>query len=374
MIRRLLLLVTLAVLGLPPVDAIAADPKPSVVRKRPPAKKPDAKKPDAKEPDAPAPKTAWRCSLCHTTASWTSIPKRIKFDHRQTGVPLYGAHEKAPCVGCHKPHSRQKTGAATVARACLSCHQDQHRGELGNRCEDCHTTSTWAAPRRFPKHDASRFSLTGAHTFVACRSCHTTRGRDTYRGTPATCDACHRKDADAATWFPHRKVAAPCNQCHSTFSWAPARVDHTIWWPLVGSHAEVSSCTSKCHTTGRFSDQSRYCASCHGTMAEWASPDHKALGFGDDCSKCHQPFRWSALNHTFHEQWFTLTSGPHRRYLGSGKCGSCHGPGIGGGKFECVGCHDGAHEQKRTEALHANIGGFTYKNAACKGCHPMGKF
>lgn len=330
----------------------------------------------AKIAASPAKRLKWACSHCHTTAGWKSIPKRIDFDHKQTGVPLFGAHEKAACVGCHKPHDPKRAmGDQKVPRDCVSCHTDNHRGELGQRCNDCHTSTTWAAPRRFPKHDATRFPLTGAHTFVACASCHTRQGRDEYRGTPATCDSCHRKDALAVGYFPHAKLSAPCNQCHTTFSWAPARVDHAIWWPLLGSHAAVaSSCTQSCHTTARFSDQSRFCATCHGGDVAGAYPDHKALGFANDCSNCHQPFGWKNVKHTFHEGWFTLLAGPHRRYQGAGKCASCHTTGIGGGKFECVGCHDGSHEQKRTAALHANIGGFVYENAACKSCHPKGKF
>ena len=346
-----------------------------VVKKASPTPKKAAKSgpKTAKKAAASKTKMTWQCHVCHTTAGWSAIPKRITFDHRKTGVPLFGAHKTAPCVGCHKPHRR----AGKVPRECVACHTDSngldaHRGELGKRCEDCHTTTTWNRPRRFPKHDATRFPLTGAHTFVACRSCHTRRGRDTYRGTPATCDGCHKKTALAVGYFPHDQLSTGCNQCHSTFAWSPARVDHSIWWPLLGRHAEITACKT-CHTTGKFSDQSRFCIGCHQPARDKAYPNHKALGFGDTCDNCHQSFGWKFLRPGFHEKWFALQSGPHRKFAGGGQCSSCHTQGIGGGKFECTGCHDGTHEKTRTEALHKHIGGFQYKNTACKSCHPTGK-
>ena len=55
------------------------------------------------------------------------------------------------------------------------------------QCELCHTPAGWV-PASF-NHASTRFPLTGAHTSVACASCHI-GGK--YAGTPTDCYSCHK--------------------------------------------------------------------------------------------------------------------------------------------------------------------------------------
>ncbi|TAK02613.1 MAG: cytochrome C [Candidatus Manganitrophaceae bacterium] len=76
-----------------------------------------------------------KCEFCHAADDW----KRQTFDHvKETGYPLVEKHSKIKCGDCHrKPLFSQKT-----SRQCVQCHRrdDPHDGELGARCEICHTT------------------------------------------------------------------------------------------------------------------------------------------------------------------------------------------------------------------------------------------
>lgn len=80
---------------------------------------------------------------CHTEEGW----KRSKFDHgKETGYALKGKHAPVKCDRCHvKPLFTQK-----MSRMCVICHRrdDVHDGELGTRCEICHSEVDFKAIRK----------------------------------------------------------------------------------------------------------------------------------------------------------------------------------------------------------------------------------
>jgi hypothetical protein len=75
-----------------------------------------------------------QCGSCHTTKEW----KLDTFDHaKETGYALIGKHTDVKCEQCHvRPLFTGKT-----SRRCVTCHRkdDPHDGELGVRCELCHS-------------------------------------------------------------------------------------------------------------------------------------------------------------------------------------------------------------------------------------------
>ena len=324
--------------------------------------------PHKSSPTAKAPPGTWACKRCHGTKAWNAVVERVEFDHRLTGVPLTGAHGRAACAGCHKPERRD----GPLARECAGCHSDPHRDELGQRCDRCHTSQSWRTPQRFVDHRGSRFPLTGAHAMVACRSCHSRQGRDTWRGTPTTCDACHQTQTLGVQAFDHNKVRFGCNRCHATFAWAPARVNHNLWWPLVGRHRAVEKDCSQCHTGAKFSSTSGACAFCHGDLVAQGKthPDHKALGFSANCENCHTPYGWNQLLQSWHEGYFPLAGGRHAGY--ANQCQSCHPAGMGAGRFDCIHCHDGAHNKAKMDDEHEGKSGYQWASPACLQCHPDG--
>lgn len=367
--------------------ALAATVGPSRSAKASPAKNNPAKaspaKTSAATPKSTKQRMVWTCGQCHVPDGWRVIPERVDFDHDRTGVPLSGAHAVAACVGCHKRHPGAATApkgrqsgpkaAPRVPRNCTACHQDTHRGEQGRRCEACHTSRSWKMPRRFDDHASGRFPLSGVHAMVACASCHRGQGRDRFRGTPTTCDACHKTRALGVVAFDHRPLRMGCNQCHSTFGWAPARFNHGVFWPLQGSHAAIAQQCSKCHNGGSYNNASRACVSCHRAKIDDAKthPNHRTIGLVNTCERCHTATSWQALKPTWHDPAFPLTSGNHRRYATS--CSSCHPAGIGKGRFDCINCHDGEHSKARTDKKHVGeVSGYVYQSAACFNCHPRG--
>ena len=130
------------------------------------------------------------CSVCHTTANWREMKKEIPFDHALTGFPLDERHDGVACASCH--------GAIPLAKlsgTCLNCHEDRHKGEFGDACQDCHSPAGWRNPsRQIARHALSRFPLLGRHLTVECTSCHINQQVREYVNTPTECFACHARD------------------------------------------------------------------------------------------------------------------------------------------------------------------------------------
>ena len=103
-----------------------------------------------------------------------------------------------------------------VSTNCVTCHQDQHKGRLGENCLQCHTYNDWktVSVGKFD-HSKTRYPLTGPHAQVTCEKCHTP-GPDSkprYTGIAfGKCSDCHSD--------PHRgSFAQGCQACHNTSGW-----------------------------------------------------------------------------------------------------------------------------------------------------------
>lgn len=282
------------------------------------------------------------CERCHEPGQWPAV----RFDHEQdTRWPLQGKHAAIQtCEGCHP--ARHYTGTPKTCGA-AGCHKadDLHQGQLGSKCETCHSVEgtllfrhnrdarfkidgaheplvcaschpsitfkpvrsdcfgCHAEPaihkgrygtqcerchttRTFRDiralHDVGDFSLTGAHDQLDCARCHP-RGEQR-RGSGNLCITCHRKDDI------HNNALSPrCGECHTQRSFAPARFDHlTVGCALVGLHGTLPC--ADCHTRGNFGAVSPLCVSCHRNDAlRVRTPDHRTLL---ECGRCHNPTAW----------------------------------------------------------------------------------
>jgi hypothetical protein len=153
------------------------------------------------------------CARCHTEHygenfrifKWDT--SKEEFDHRQTGYPLVGRHAVLHCEQCHNanhisPSDRQQIKVHDLNNtfeglhpACLTCHQDQHAGQLGADCEKCHGMSAWKPVKSFD-HSTTHFPLIGKHQAVECAKCHRPSAADAkvtqYTGLSfASCTGCH---------------------------------------------------------------------------------------------------------------------------------------------------------------------------------------
>lgn len=224
------------------------------------------------------------CNTCHGDAGW----KPAMFDHaKSTRYPLRHAHAKATCTACHTGTLYVKDGGKSLLTDCYSCHRkdDAHKGQLGPKCETCHTESKWTGVPF--DHNKSRFKLTGTHARTQCKSCHRTAA---YKDAPTLCAKCH--DGEDVH---KRMLGGKCETCHNTRSWKTWDFDHQRQtnYQLEGAHIKVG-CVA-CHKRAApdigvsMPLPSRSCFGCH------SGDDIHSGGFGSVCERCHVTRDWRTL-------------------------------------------------------------------------------
>ena len=162
------------------------------------------------------------CKLCHVGANWNTLTSEFRFDHhKETGVPLRGAHAEARCLRCHNDRGPVRV---FQARGCGGCHEDLHQGKLGVQCQECHDEATWQPRGQIERHDRTRFPLTGAHVAVACLRCHPGIDQGNLVPTDPECVTCHRADLAGTNNPPHTPLGwtARCDRCHQPTDWHDA--------------------------------------------------------------------------------------------------------------------------------------------------------
>ncbi|HLU66835.1 MAG TPA: hypothetical protein VKZ63_11190, partial [Kofleriaceae bacterium] len=103
------------------------------------------------------------------------------------------------------------------------------------------------------------------------------------------CINCHRQDDI------HANALSPrCGECHTQWSFAPARFDHsTVGCNLTGLHRTLPC--YECHRTGQFVGLSPNCYGCHADDMQRASqvPNSPAalshMQGQVQCGTCHNP-------------------------------------------------------------------------------------
>jgi hypothetical protein len=307
------------------------------------------------------------CVNCHSPQAfvWGG-----KFNHAQTGFFLLGPHALAPCNACHTANRFRGT-----PHDCYSCHQKEYAGTtnpahasagFGTQCENCHSASSANWGGSF-NHAQTGFPLTGAHSAVACITCHP-GGR--FAGTPTACYSCHQADYTGTTNPSHTAAgfATTCVDCHSStaISWS-ASYDHSgTGFALTGAHRTVA-CLN-CHAGNRFAGTSADCYSCHQQdYSSTSNPVHTPASFPTTCVTCHTTAAWSpsTFNHT---NYFPISSGSTHRPGRWNACSDCHTNPTNFAVFTCLTCHT----QTRMDAAHSGRTGYQYVSSACYSCHPRG--
>jgi hypothetical protein len=286
----------------------------------------------------PYPHGDWQedCSLCHRDDAWIPATPSKGFDHSKYFV-LEGAHRAVPCRACHP-----SLDFSRASKACVTCHQDVHRGEFGTDCARCHTARSFIdRSEAVRSHRVSRFPLSGAHAAADCESCHTMRslGRTMYVGLPVECAGCHdSRSFPAAPQRPQDHLAAnltgDCSRCHNTVSFGDVRGGHaTNGFPLTASHA--IPCVN-CHGQPFNPNLDPACVSCHlSDYNATTDPNHRQAGFPTDCALCHNTTSFAGATFDHAGTAFPLT-GAHIPL----QCSQCHADGVYGGKpTACVSCH-----------------------------------
>ncbi|MDX1440299.1 MAG: hypothetical protein R3284_10405, partial [Rubricoccaceae bacterium] len=216
------------------------------------------------------------------------------FNHDATGFSLVGAHTSLDCSSCHTGPEFEPIWIPQNQNDCYTCHEGDHENvhpAFPTSCIDCHNTSTWAGATF--DHDATGFSLVGAHVGLDCSACHT--GPDFepiwIPQNQNDCFTCHEEDSQQA----HQGFPTTCLDCHTVETWAGATFDHDPLFPIYSGRHE----------------------------GEW-----------DTCQTCHiVPGDFSV--------------------------------------FSCLTCHE--HNQVEMDDRHEDVPGYVYESTACYSCHPDGK-
>lgn len=270
------------------------------------------------------------CKHCHTDHKerGTDVVQfdAETFNHKFTDFELKGAHKTVRCEACHDPKEKFRKAPGL----CNDCHKkiDPHKGELGVKCESCHTEDTWRRVKPYD-HAKTKFPLTGTHAKVACNACH---AGERYKGVTVVCAECHQMQ-DV-----HRgRYGVKCETCHQSTKWTEIRFDHTkqTKFPLNGKH-EKAKCDA-CHTGDMYRDKlAMTCVSCHKKQ-----DPHKGQ-LGEGCQKCHSETGWRQKIAFDHD----LTHFPLIGLHAVVPCEECHRtPSYKDTSAKCSNCHkDTAHE------------------------------
>ncbi|MFN8411290.1 MAG: cytochrome c3 family protein [Anaerolineales bacterium] len=185
------------------------------------------------------------CGACHSAEGWTPA----KFDHNLSTFKLEGKHAEVQCESCHQNNVFKGTPTD-----CYSCHQkdDEHHGQNGTDCATCHNPSSWDDA----SFDHSGFPLTGGHSNVDCKQCHT---NGSFNKISTDCVSCHADPGFHAGAF-----GINCASCHTTQAWSPAGFNFNHPEPRVeegGSGVNHGGATCRqCHTSTVFQAT---CTACH---------------------------------------------------------------------------------------------------------------
>lgn len=324
------------------------------------------------------------CARCHSEHNGEDFPL-IKWDiktfnHKDTGYLLEGKHAGLACNKCHiasrispqeKPTIKDKDlnrSFLGVSTACVNCHEDFHKGRLGQECASCHNFEDWKAIQvgKFD-HNKTRYPLTGLHAQVQCAKCHLNGpdGKPKYAGIPFNkCLDCHQDPH-------HGSFTQPCESCHSTAGWKKISLqtinrefDHSkTKYPLEGKHATVAC--EQCHQSGDFKKPIPFakCTDCHKPDPHKGQFTKRAGGI--ECSNCHTVQGWKPSTFTVKEHATSAypLQGGHARVA----CDKCHIPKgkdtVFKVKFDkCTECHMDEHSGQFVAAPYFN---------ACDQCHNL---
>jgi hypothetical protein len=307
------------------------------------------------------------------------------FDHKQTGFELLGKHTSLKCNDCHiskniknkkelqeKKKDLNKTFLG-LTKDCLSCHRDEHRGQMENSCLNCHGMHAWKPAPHFD-HNNTKFRLTGLHNKLECQSCHKTITDNKFEDDKSylkfaglksdNCIDCHID--------PHNnRFGRKCESCHNTSGWqnyAKNRFDHSKTnYPLLGKHAFVSC--EKCHGASRSKNITQFddCQDCH---SDYHAGQFQHRSDKGKCESCHTVKGFSPANFTIenHKQTGFSLTGAHLAI----PCIACHEPTIIKNKktlrfkftsMQCESCHKDPHKGQVDKYKKLN------NNAGCQYCH-----
>jgi len=334
-----------------------------------------------------------QCRTCHVSGGGATAAPADQLHASVSNQACSDCHATDTFTGATIDHSLIVTGCA--ATGCHASDRTQARNHAGlSSCEACHLYPNWS-----PVHTMNH-SAVGA---TLCKSCHTVGGLAT-------------TTIESDPTPPHPDTSGQgCSSCHSTVTFAGARVDHTFITTGCGNagchdsdkatatnHASLTSCESchhfpdwlsvnmnhsatgtttckSCHVSGSIASTvapndavhqnigSQDCNACHSSTSSFANAtvDHSLITTGCAAVGCHAADKTQASNHAqlnsceschIYPNWSPVLNMNHTA-IGATQCKSCH---VSGGLAATAAPND---------QFHANIGA-----QDCNVCHATDTF
>jgi hypothetical protein len=307
------------------------------------------------------------CQKCHVEHQGRDVAliywknSETAFDHSLVGYKLEGKHTSLDCRRCHQakfiggltPGAKEQIDSSRtylgLRAACVSCHRDEHRGQLNPDCTKCHDQTGWKPVGRFD-HATAKFILTGKHQTVVCAKCHrlmTDRplGDDSdyvqFTGLSfAQCNACHTDTHKG-------KLGDNCSSCHTSEGWKivnTVNFDHSkTRYPLEGRHLAVDC--GKCHGEGQAKQGLKF-SSCRDCHSDYHRGEFARRASKGNCEECHTVKGYVPAQFTMaqHDQTRYPLRGSHLAV----PCLACHKPAV----------------ERGTAVLS-----FAYASTLCQACH-----
>ena len=201
------------------------------------------------------------------------------------------------------------------------------------------------------------FLLTGQHTDLNCRLCHSSL---VFSDAKTECIDCH-------TDVHQSSAGSDCARCHTPVSWLVENINelHQVSrFPLLGAHrtADCFDC-HKSESLARFDVPGIECIDCHRQdFQATLNPNHQQAGFSEDCTSCHPvyAFQWTGVG--FNHNFFALEQGHSIP-----ECAECHTSGSYSDLSpECNSCH-------RQDYIAASNPNHSTSNfpVTCEICHTL---
>jgi hypothetical protein len=339
------------------------------------------------------PELATECARCHSdhrgiefamvnklSFAEAGVPDRDKFDHNTIGYDMRGKHLEQTCDKCHKnadvavlPEGGKRF--LGLSQSCATCHEDVHKGTMGQECASCHGQEAW--DRLHSEGHEKHLALVGGHGDVACRTCHAQgdpihsleaigAGRELF---PRDCELCHESPhrgefVEGVALLVGKTTGQGCVTCHvaehvafkdESHARMPAAQHACSGFPIDAPHDKVLC--EKCHTAPKGKEDTfaaRYpgrgaddCKACHEDIhrGQFAEGPFAAAG----CVGCHDRQHWEphAFDVKKHERAKLPLTGRHATI----ECNECHErkdeekPRVfRGTPATCDPCHEDAHQ------------------------------
>jgi len=318
------------------------------------------------------------CVSCHNDHHGRKFEvirfQKDKFDHRQTGYILEGAHAKKECQDCHKKEyitnaeirGKKFQTYLGLSTDCLSCHADYHQKSLSSNCLNCHDYEAFKPASKFD-HNNAKYKLVGKHTTVVCLNCHKKiqkAGKEFQLFTGLKFDNCVACHTDAH----NNKFGQDCRQCHTEQSFHDIKgmknFDHDKTnFKLEEKHKAVTCLL--CHKSGLTGPLNHtFCSDCH---TDYHEKQFAKDGLSPDCAACHTVAGFESSSYSVEQH--ALSSYPLTGSHVKTACIACHKKQekwrfrqIG---TQCADCHTDYHQKQ-----FVKLG----KSPDCAECHTVNSF